>query len=174
MKTNFKKDLKTIIKQILLEIGLQGMIQLSAFDKNIQANMLAAIEPYKTTDPEKYKKLKGGKISDNIKGYFTGIKDNDEKFKNHKNKAHFLIFFYNIANLYSLNAFDETELEGFSNEDKAMTEDIITRFKITDIENDEKLKVFTRDRSKKANCLDKRTEEEIRQDSSVKEIYFQF
>ena len=46
--------------------------------------------------------------------------------------------------------------------------------KITDIENDEKLKVFTRDRSKKANCLDKRTEEEIRQDSSVKEIYFQF
>ena len=59
MKTNFKKDLKTIIKQILLEIGLQGMIQLSAFDKNIQANMLAAIEPYKTTDPEKYKKLKG-------------------------------------------------------------------------------------------------------------------
>jgi hypothetical protein len=46
--------------------------------------------------------------------------------------------------------------------------------KITDIENDEKLKILTRDRSKKANCLDKRTEEEIRQDSLVKEIYFQF
>ena len=88
---------------------------------------------------KKYKKLKGGKISDNIKGYFTGIKDTDEKFKNHKNKAHFLIFFYNIANLYSLNAFDETELEGFSNEDKAMTEDIIKRFQITEIENDTKI-----------------------------------
>jgi hypothetical protein len=58
MKTNFKKDLKTIIKQILLEIGLQGMIQLSNFDREIQNKMLGAIEPYKETDPEKYKKLK--------------------------------------------------------------------------------------------------------------------
>ena len=58
MKTNFKKDLKTIIKQILLEIGLRGMMALSDFDKEIQANMLASIKPYKTTDPEKYKKLK--------------------------------------------------------------------------------------------------------------------
>jgi hypothetical protein len=58
MKTNFKKDLKTIIKQILLEIGLQGMIQLSNFDREIQSKMLGAIEPYKKTDPEKYKKLK--------------------------------------------------------------------------------------------------------------------
>ncbi|MEI6349010.1 MAG: hypothetical protein WCP69_13775 [Bacteroidota bacterium] len=46
--------------------------------------------------------------------------------------------------------------------------------KISDIENDDKLKISTRERGQNADCPDKRTEEERRQDSLIKQINFQF
>ena len=58
MKTNFKKDLKTIIKQILLEIGVGTITGVYNYDEGVQKRMYKLIKPYEKTDPEKYQELK--------------------------------------------------------------------------------------------------------------------
>lgn len=73
MKTNFKKDLKTIIKQILLEIGLRDMIKLSAFDQGVQQRMLDAIASLEKESPEKYKELKALINKDAIEILLGGV-----------------------------------------------------------------------------------------------------
>lgn len=56
MKKVLRESLKTIIKQVLTEMNLQGMLSFAGFDEKVKTRMLNDIENLRVTDPQEYEK----------------------------------------------------------------------------------------------------------------------
>ena len=85
--------------------------------------------------PLNYLQNKVASIGNNLQGTF-GLKMSDPRFKDHKTKVHFYLYFKNVSNLYRLNAFSKKELSGFSNESPEMQEIIDKDFQLPEVNRD--------------------------------------